>query len=181
VLIKQIMNSTTPVVVNAMGCSELLFSSSAALQLSTRADVAFFAKSFGLENLTIDSATTAQHKMWFIVPGIKPLLPIVCLSVNGEIDINSGVKVKANIAAMLFTPNCIQNSSTEWRGQLYAGTTNFGQDISIEYVPIGLPGVNLETGTTVTTPGTPGTPGTPATPGTPGGLGPQVSLRDLEG
>lgn len=180
VWINQVMASTTPVVVNAMACSELLFSSSAALQLKTRADVAFFSKSFGLENLTIDSATSAQHKMWFIVPGVKPLLPIVCLSVNGEIDINSGVKVKAGISAMLFTPNCIQNSSTEWRGQLYAGTTNFGQNISIEYVPIGLPGVNLETATTVVTPGTPGTPGTPATPGTPGGLGPQVSLRDLE-
>ena len=181
VLINQIMNSTTPVVVNAMGCNELLFSSSAALQLKTRADVAFFAKSFGLENLTIDSATTAAHKMWFIVPGVKPIGAIVCASVSGEIDINSAVKVKANIAAMLFTPNCIQNSSTEWRGQLYAGSVNFGQNISIEYVPIGLPGVNLETGTSVTTPGTPGTPGTPATPGTPGGLGPQVSLRDLEG
>ena len=181
VWINAVMASTTPVVVNAMACNELLFSSSAALQLKTRADVAFFANAFGLENLTIDSATTAQHKMWFIVPGVKPLAPIVCATIKGEIDINSGVKVKANIAAMLFTPNCIQNSSTEWRGQLYAGSVNFGQNISIEYVPIGLPGVNLETGTTVTTPGTPGTPGTPATPGTPGGLGPQVSLRDLEG
>ncbi len=181
VLINQIMASTTPVVVNAMGCAELLFSSSANLQLKTRADVAFFAKSFGLENLTIDSATTAAHKMWFIVPGLKPLVPIICLSVNGEIDINSGVKVKANISAMLFTPNCIQNSATEWRGQLYSGTTNFGQNVSIEYVPIGLPGVNLETGTVQVTPGTPGTPATPGTPGMPGGIGPFVSLRDLVG
>lgn len=181
VLINQIMASTTPVVVNAMHCAKLLFSSSAALQLKVRADVAFFAKSFGLENLTIDSAISAQHRVWFIVPGLKPTLPIVCASVSGQIDVNSGVKVKANIAAMLFTPNCIQNSSTEWRGQLYAGTTNFGQNISIEYVPIGLPGVNLETGTTITTPVIPGTPGTPEVPGTPGGIGPFVSMRDLEG
>src|SRR5690606_8060505 len=118
--------------------------------------------------------------MWFIVPGLKPLLPIVCASVNGEINVNSGVKVKANIAAMLFTPNCIQNSATEWRGQLYAGTTNFGQNVSIEFVPVGLPGVNLETATTEVVPGNPGTPGTPEIPGTPGGLGNQVSLRDLD-
>ncbi len=181
VWINQVMASTTPVVVNAMACAELLFSSSANLQLKTRADVAFFARSFGLENLTIDSATSAAHKMWFIVPGLKPLVPIICLSVNGEIDINSGVKVKANIAAMLFTPNCIQNSATAWRGQLYSGATNFGQNVSIEYVPIGLPGVNLETGTVQVTPGTPGTPATPGTPGTPGGIGPFASLRDLEG
>jgi cytoskeletal protein CcmA (bactofilin family) len=176
-LIKQIMASTTPIVVNATGCSRLLFSSSAALQLKLNANVAFISKSFGLENMTIDSASTAEHQAWFIVPSsAAPPLIAICLDLNGRIDINSGVKVTARIAAMIYTPNCVENTATEWRGQFYAGSVNFGQNISIEYVPMGLPGVNLDTSTTTTVP-----PGGGTWTETPGGMGTLTSMRDLAG
>ncbi len=171
VFIKQVMASTVPLVVDARSCGTVLFSKSALLQLKLNANVAFIGNAFTLEDATIDSATTAQLRAWFIVPGAAPALPVVC--VNAQVAINNNTKVTAKVAVMVYTPGCIENSSTEWRGQFYAGSVNLHVDTVLKYVPVGLPGINLDTNTSTSTSG-----GTTTTT-VPGGIGSLTSMRDL--
>jgi hypothetical protein len=56
--------------------------------------------------------------------------------------------MSSRIAAFVYTPGTIENSRNDWRGQMYGRQVNFGQSISITYVPIGLPGADLSSGST---------------------------------
>lgn len=161
-----ILAYTTPVVVNALNCSKLLFSSSSTLQLKLKSDLAFVSNNFGLEAMNIDSNVAAGVRLWFVVPGTAPLGVSLCL--NLKLDINSTVTVTAKVAALVYTPGCVKNSTTSWHGQFYAGGVEFNSNSSLDYVAVGLPGVNLDGGTTTTT--------------TTGGvMGSRTSLRDLAG
>ncbi len=101
------------------------------------------------------------------------LLPQICLSAAVGIDNNT--RVTAKVAVMVYTPGCIDNSSTEWRGQFYAGSVNFHENTTLRFVPVGMVGLNLDTNTTTTTTGG----STTTTTEVPGGLGTLTSMRDL--
>lgn len=172
VFIKSVMASTVPLVVDTRSCAKITFSKSALLQLKLNANVAFIGNAFALEDTTIDSATSAQVKAWFIVPGVPNLLN---LCVNAQIDINNNTKVTLKAAVMVYTPGCVDTSSTEWRGQYYAGSVNMHVDATLRYLPIGLPGINLDTNATTSSSGST----TTTTTEVPGGLGTLTSMRDL--
>jgi hypothetical protein len=148
-----VLASTMPTVVNAMACTTLSLSSSgaAALALAAKADVAFIAKGFALTNVKIDSAVSAHVNTRFIVPGTVPSVTVAaCVNVLGLIKLNANVVVGPKARSMFYTPGCIDQSNSVIRGQEYAGFVKTGQTVSVEYIPLGIPGVNLDGGTVAT-------------------------------
>jgi hypothetical protein len=66
---------------------------------------------------------------------------------------------------MLYTPcNISVNNGSLWRGQLYSQTISVSANDAVTYVPVGIPGKDLDGGV--------------ASPGA-GGIGALVSLRNL--
>jgi hypothetical protein len=150
--IRSIMSRTTPVVIDARACTEVLFSSSAALQLKLKTDVAIFAKNFRVENVAMSSGDGGPHKLWLVVPDASTGVGPTCAS-GQAVDVNSYVTVATNISAMIYTPCDITNSTNSWTGQMYARSVHFNSASGLRASPIGLPGVNLAAGSTATAPG----------------------------
>jgi hypothetical protein len=165
VFINSIMAATTPVVVNTTACPILNFSKSAQLTLNLRADVAFIGNRFSLEEVTITSPTPGT-RVWFIVPGATPSNATSCGTYSIKMD--NSTRVQPNVAALVYTTGCAQVDATSWRGQIYSSWMQLGSSLNLDFVPVGLPGIDLEGGVT-------------ASPSTPGALGTRTSLRELAG
>lgn len=166
-LVQQFNTINTPTVVDTTACNQFNFSLSAHLRLKFKTDVAFVGKSFKMEDLQIDSFNTTKHKIYFLVSDGQPTTPLnQCNNGAGNIEANNGVIIGANIAAMLYTPCTISlNNGSKWRGQLYSGGIAVSSNDGLTYVPVGIPGTNLD--------GVTG--GTPSS-----SLGGLVSLRNLD-
>jgi len=166
-LVQQLRDINSPTVVDATACGELNFSLSAHMRLKFKSDVAFVGKSFKMEDLQIDSFDTTDHKVYFLVSDGQPTTPLnQCNNGAGNIEANNGVIVGPHIAAMLYTPCTISlNNGSKWRGQLYSGGIHVSAADGLTYVPVGIPGTNLD--------GVTG--GTPT-----GALGGLVSLRNRD-
>lgn len=165
---------TQKTVINVSGCAsgKLNFSSSAALRLNLKTDVAFIApSSLGIENVEVATGDGQPHQISFLTPdmttSVPPLpspSPTTC-----KVDINSSVKIVPPIAALIYTPCTIENSTNTWTGQFYSGKTNLNSAVSFAFVPVTVPGLNLS--------------GAVAAPSAIVGnvLNNRVSLRDLDG
>ena len=60
---------------------------------------------------------------------------------------NNNVTIDFTVAAMIYSPCPVTNSANVWRGQIYASSTKTSNAFTLNYVPIGIPGVNLFAGT----------------------------------
>jgi len=169
VFIRSIMDRTTPVVIDARACDKVLFSSSAALQLKLKTNVAIISKNFGVEKVAMTSSDGNPHKLWLVVPDTSTGAGPTCAS-GQAVNINSTVTVANPISAMIYTPCDITNSTNSWTGQMYARSVHFNSASGLKSSPIGLPGANLTSGSTVVGPSA-----SPATIST------LVSYRELSG
>ena len=164
---------TKPTVIDATDCNPLLFSLSAnsnnGLDLKLKTDIAFISKSFGIEKIKINSNNTTQRKVWFIVPDTTADSQPTCSGGAGNITIGNNVSIGNTVAAIAYTPCLIQDDSTVWRGQLYAKAVTFGANITLNYLPVGLPNTNLD--------GNAALPPTEVVNGN--ALGARVSIRDI--
>jgi Tfp pilus assembly protein PilX len=160
------------VIINALGCSSVTASNTVTLSN----DVVIYAPRFDLSNsnnVTFKSSSTTQRKLWFITPDVTHTNPPSCNSpAQGDFTIKNSFSIDNTVAAMLYTPcQFVAKNTFTWTGQIYAnGSTNaFKNNTGFTYVGLGLPGVNLNDGTT--NPGD--TLGSPAT------LKTITSLRDV--
>ena len=163
---------TTPVIINALGCTAGLTASNT---VTLKNDVVIFAPRFDLSNsnnVTFKSSSSAQRHLWFITPDVTHTAPPSCGSAQGDFTIKNSFTIDPTVAAMLYTPcQFVAKNTFTWSGQIYAnGSSNaFKNNTSFIYTGLGLPGVDLSQGTT--TPG--GSAGSPAT------LKSITSLRDV--
>ena len=163
-------NGGKPVIINALTLCPLGVNAVGTLKLNS--DVVIFANKYTFVNsVQFQSSTTARHKLWFITPDqVADQLP-TCGALQGDFLMKNSFTIAPTIDAMTYTPcrfNAMNNF--EWRGQLYAnGANDFKNNTRFESAPLGLPGVDLDTGT-VTVGGSAG-----ATPR----LGNLTSMRDL--
>jgi hypothetical protein len=149
---------------------------SASGPVTLKGDVAIFAQKFDFTNLTgptFQSSTTAQRRLWFITPdNTVPGLPTCDASYQGNFSLKNNFKIAPTVSALLYTP-CkfdAQNNFV-WRGQLYANGANaFFNNTAFEYLAVGLPGADLDTGLPVAG----GSIGLDAK------LGGMLSIRDLK-
>jgi Tfp pilus assembly protein PilX len=160
-----------PVAIDATGCGAngLTFSTSANLTLNLFADVAFIAPKINIEGLQAKTANGSPRQIRFITPDNVNDRQPTCGASQGTVKIDSGVVMHPGVTALIYTPCAITNSSTGWRGQMYAGVVSFNSNFSLTAAQVGLPGVDLSTGQ-------------PTGGGSVGGtLGERLLLRDYNG
>ncbi|TFD52048.1 hypothetical protein E3T55_07105 [Cryobacterium frigoriphilum] len=162
-------NGTKPVIINALALCPLGVKATGDVNLTN--DVVIFAQKFDfINNVRFKSSTTAQHKLWFVTPDNVANNAPTCGLLQGDFSMKNGFTIAPTIDAMLYTPCRLEAMNTfEWRGQLYAnGANDFKNNTRFESVALGLPGINLDTGTV-----TGGSAGSAAQ------MGDLTSLRDL--
>lgn len=143
VVLQQITNATSPIVVRTDVCSEVTFS----VDFSVKTDVAFIGRGFTIGGgADLQSGNGADHKVWFLVPDGNPTAPGPnCSNGAGNISTNGQVVIHDKITAFAYTPCTIAlNNGTVWRGQLYSRQITVSSGDSLKYVPAGIPGWNLD-------------------------------------
>ena len=150
-----------PLILDASTCVSVKISGNTTLALT--ADVVVVAKKFEFEGNTSILAETEQN-LWFVTPDTTGPGP-TCAD-GGRFSVDGNFIIHPKVAAFIYTPCPLTiGANTVWRGQIYAANPSIGDNTRFTYIPMGLPGVDLDDGTTG---------GTIAAP-----LGGLLSLRDL--
>ena len=142
------LSATGPIVVNALGCGAAGFRTQSDLSdLAIFNDMAFVAYSFNFTKLYIDSAVPGQRKyVHFMVPDdTRDGLP-TCTAPSGGIILNSERNTESDITAFAYSPCKIYSDRDYWKGQMYGGEVEFGQQAKMIYSPASPPGVNFRAG-----------------------------------
>lgn len=103
------------------------------------ADTALIMQSYNATgNIHFASGDGLPHKIWIIVPVASDGYSA------GNINTGPSFSVDAPINSFWYTPaNLTFSSTTQVRGQLYAGVVNFPSPVNLEYDEVGVPGVSL--------------------------------------
>ncbi len=107
-------------------------------------DIAIIAKKFDLAGSATFTGAGSERRLWLINPDTTANRQPNC---NGQsMSIGGGFKT-VNLTTLVYTP-CTMNltSSTDLKGQLFAGKVSIGGGSRLRYTPIGLPGYDLDTG-----------------------------------
>ncbi|WP_150307838.1 hypothetical protein [Planctomonas psychrotolerans] len=139
---------TTPTVVNALGCGPAgIHTLSTVDPLALKTKIAFIAQSFSFDKLRLESATAANQNVWFIVPdNTADGLPTCPSATAGDIYLHNEADIALTISAMAYTPCTVYSDRDGWRGQIYGGEVEFGQQAKLTFVPVGVPGVSFTGG-----------------------------------
>lgn len=133
----------TKTVVNALGCASGLSTTSTVDDLSLRANIAVFARSFNFNKLYAESSdATTLRTLSFIVPDDNPDQIPSCVSPGG-IYLHNEANIRPSISVLAYSPCKIQSDRDGWRGQIYAGEVEFGQQAKLTFVPVPVPGVSF--------------------------------------
>lgn len=116
--------------------------------ITVRNDLAIIANRISIGNSGLFTSTS-MHRLWLINPdAVDNDLP----TCNGSLSISGNHTHFTNLNVLIFTPCAVDIASgTLIRGQIFAGAVTLGGSAQISYVPVGLPGVDLSTGTTTPT------------------------------
>jgi len=132
-------------VIDGRGCTSAL-SLGSYQKLTLTNDLVIISNSFSLGG-SAGFASSAAHKLWLITPddisNAKPDCPA-----GSTFKIEGSFVFPSNVSTMLYSPCKITLASgiKVW-GQVFAGQAAIAGDATLSYVPIGLPGYDLNTGT----------------------------------
>ena len=136
-----------PLIINALGCgSGIGAGNNVDVKLSS--DVVIFSNSFTAGNAgSFTSTSTAVRRLWFITPDYAADGVPTCGPGQGNFEVNNTLTINAPVQAFLYTPCAFDAKNTfVWNGQLYAGQpSNVKNNSGFTFVPIGVPGVDLDT------------------------------------
>jgi len=169
----QAANSTTPTIIDGRACNSIAMWYTANPAL--KSDLVIIAKSFNVGSNNFTGYNNEPRKMWMITPDTVADGKPTCST--GDMQINGDFKVSGSLSAMAYSPCTISLSSTTWRGQMYAGYVKMNSNQTVNYDPLGLPGVDLDTGDPSGS-GSGGS-GAPSTDGTGVVSLPAISYRDV--
>lgn len=143
---------------------------SGTLDWQMKTDIAFIENKVTIQGLNVTSSDSAAKRLWFITPDSNLTNHVPdCPAGGGASAVNTTTVINAPVVAMVYTPCGMSNSSNAWRGQIYGSKVDFNSNSSLTFVPVGMPGANLSTGTSGSTGGSGGV------------LGSELSSRDLNG
>lgn len=133
------------VLLDARNCGNFVLSDY--LSLSISGDLAIISNKFNLGGSGRITASSPA-RLWLINPDNTADGVPTCAG-GQQFSFGGSFSLSDNISAMMYSPCKIEiGSSTRFRGQVFAGVTNVAGAASIGYIPIGLPGVDLNTGAT---------------------------------
>ncbi|TFC35447.1 hypothetical protein [Cryobacterium sp. TMT2-42-4] len=161
-------NLTVPTVVNTLAkCGAAGLSTDSNVKtLTLKTNVAFAAHQFNFGKLNVLSSDTTARRLWFYVPDPNSADGVpTCVAPAGNITMSNETDIDGLVSVMAYTPCKFYSNRDGWRGQIYGGEVEFGQQAKLTFVPVGVPGVSLS--------------GIPYTPPVPAHLGVRTSLRDL--
>ncbi|WP_241976619.1 MULTISPECIES: hypothetical protein [unclassified Cryobacterium] len=149
----QIATYITPTVVNFLNAcpNNPVTTSNSMDYVALKSNIVLVANEFTFDKLYF-SATTART-LTFLVPDDVPngqptCIPTAPSTLKGDIYLTNETDFGTNIAAMVYTPCKIRSDRNGFRGQLYGGEAEFNQQASLEFVPVGVQGIDLSGGLT---------------------------------
>jgi len=159
-----VQNSTEPIVLDTRTCGAV--TDFQGYNLTLKSEAVIITNGFDLRSNSIQSSNTSEKRLWIIIPDTvadsRPTCPT-----GSYARIGNNVTVGSYVGALIYSPCPISNSGNVWRGQMYSSSINSNSSFTLNYLPIGLPTVNLSTGQFLPPPGT-------------GVLGGRTSIRDLK-
>lgn len=145
---------TTPTVINFLTkcATSPVRTLSAINTIELDTDLVFFAPQFSFGKLYFSTDTAGETRdVTFIVPdGTNDELPTCAppSGMSGEIRLTNEADFTTGIAAMVYTPCKIYSDRNGFRGQLYGGEVEFGQQASLTFRAVGIDGYDLTGGAT---------------------------------
>lgn len=161
--INTLQSSTEPIILDTRACGAV--TDLRGYNLTLRSDAVIVTNGFDLQSNDFQSSDSSERRLWIIIPDTVVDRTPICPT-NNYARIGSNVTVSSHVGAMIYSPCPISNSGGVWRGQIYASSISSSSSFTLNYLPIGLPTVNLSTGQFLPPPGT-------------GVLGDRTSIRDL--
>lgn len=156
-------SSLTPIILDTRVCGPVTSLGGGNLTLTS--NTVIIANGFNISWSDIESSDTSDKSLWIIIPDMVADRQPTCPT-NSSATIANHVEVGPHVGAMIYSPCPISNHGDVWRGQLYASSISSSSSFTLNYLPIGLPTVNLSTGQLTPPPGT-------------GVLGARMSIRDI--
>jgi type II secretory pathway pseudopilin PulG len=159
--------SGAPGVIDARACTNSITLSTASEKLPVNNDLAIIGKTFSFGGSGGFSATSA-HRLWLISPDTVADGQPTCPS-GGGFTVGGGFTLDPLLSVMVYNPCHVDIvSGINWRGQVFTGNVTINGDAKLSYAPVGLPGYDLDTGTSTNA----GAPGASM-------IGTQTSIRDV--
>jgi len=145
----------SPGLIDARGCTSGIVINGSD-EVAMTADVAIVANRFSLTNGGGFRSTTAS-RLWLITPDSNTGNTVPNCPSGGSFTISGDFDFSNTISTMIYTPCAVTIGSgiDTLRGQVWAGSADIDGGANFGYVPVGLPGVNLNTGSTATPTATP--------------------------
>lgn len=138
---------TQPTIIDATACTNGIETrNNLSPDIALRADIVFFADSFTFQKLYIDSVTAVNRKVFFIVPDNNPNAVPSCEGEAGDVTLTNEADLQPKVSAFIYTPCRIYSDRDGFRGQMYGGEVEFGQQAQLTFVPTSPPGVDFTAG-----------------------------------
>jgi hypothetical protein len=156
-------NSLTPIILDTRICGSVTDLGGNNMMLTS--DTVIIGSGFRLNSNDFESSDPSAKRLWIIIPDVIADAQPTCQT-NSSAKIINNVVIGAYVGALFYSPCPISTGGSTWRGQLYASSVGSSAPFTLNFLPIGLPTVNLSTGKYISPPGT-------------GVLGSRTSIRDL--
>ncbi len=156
-------NSLNPIILDTRVCGPV--TNLGGYNLTLKSDTVIILNGFSMSSNDFESSDTSDKRLWIIIPDTVADNQPTCPS-GSSAKITNHVTVGPHVGSLIYSPCAISNAGDVWRGQMYASSIGTSSSFTLNYLPIGLPTVNLSTGQHLPPPGT-------------GVLGDRTSIRDL--
>lgn len=150
---QQLETYITPTVVNFLNAcpSNPVTTANSMDTVELKTNIVLVANQFTFSKLYLTA--TSARTLTFLVPDDVPngqptCAPTAPSTLKGDIYLTNETDFGANIAAMVYTPCKIKSDRNGFRGQMYSGEVEFNQQASLEFVPVGIMGIDLSGGLT---------------------------------
>lgn len=175
-----VLTSTAPRVLNALGCGAggldfSLLTSPSSRDITLKSNLVIVANAFKFSQNNLDSSDGTDKNLWLIIPdrglGGNPLDPpnrAPDCPLGSVFKMTNNVTVGSHVNALIYSPCTITNAADVWQGQIYARGSQTANAFRLNYVPIGIPGYDFNTGLPID-------PSAPTT----GVLGARTALRNI--
>lgn len=158
-------NSAAPVILDSRACGSI--SDFSGYNMTLTSDTVIIANGFNFQGNQIQARSAPDKRLWIIIPDQAADNQPTCPK-KSSATLGNGVVIGTNVDAMFYSPCPVNAGKDTITGQIYASSISTSANFVLNFLPIGLPTVNLSTGQPVVSTGS-------------AILGDRISIRDLVG